>query len=143
MQAYKTKAKRVSGTRYREVYDEAFILYEKIKKRTKRRPYIRSVYFQKQKIFIDLFWQHLHDKNWRDRARRIRFFPAAVELLKYTTNQPQSKDNPNHSNETLHRFTGTTADGYLFYVQVRENKRNSTKSLYSVFPEQKEAKTRK
>lgn len=135
MEAYRTKAHRVSGTRYRDVYDEAFGLYEVIRKRTKRRPYIRSFYFKKQKIFLDLFWQHLHDKNWRDRARRIRFFPAAVELLTNTRLSPYSKNNPNRKNEVLHRFLGITYDGHAFYVQVKEDRRKGTRCLFSVFPE--------
>lgn len=83
MEGYKTKARRVSGTRYRDVYDEAFSLYEAIRKRTKRRPYIRSVYFRKQKIFVDLFWQHLHDKNWRDRKN----LPAQGVCILYFQNK--------------------------------------------------------
>ncbi len=140
MQTYKTKSKRLHGTRYKEVYDEAFGLYEQIKKRTKRRPYVRSSYFRKQKVFLDLFWSHLHEKNWRDRARRLRFFPAAVELIRNTTIPPESKDNPNHKNEILHRFTGVTHDGHIFYIHIRENKRNGNKSIFSVFPEQKQDK---
>ncbi len=135
MTVFKTKTNRVPGTRYREVYDEAFGLFSIIKKKTKRRPYIRSSYFKGQKVFLDLFWRHLHEKNWRDRARRIRFFPAAVELMRNSKEEPQSKENPNDKSEILHRFTGITSDGHLFYVQVREEKRTGNKSMYSVFPE--------
>ncbi len=137
MQFYKTKNKRISGTKYREVYDSAFYEYKKIKKQSKRRPYIRSSYFAKQKIFIDLFKTHLHQKNWRDRARRARFFPATIELLRNTKIPPISKENPNKKHEILHRFKGKTNEGHIFYVQVREDKRTGNKSLFSVFPEQK------
>lgn|SRR3989338_1116879 len=137
MHVYKTKAKRLSGTRYREIYDAAFGLYSIIQKHTKRRPYVRSAYFQKQKVFIDVFRGHLHEKNWRDRARRLRFFPAAIELLQYSRLSPESKPNPNSKEETLHRFTGQTADGHVFYVQVKDDTRSGNRSLLSVFPEQK------
>lgn len=134
MQAYKTKFKRISGTRYKEVYDEAFNAYLKIRKRTKRRPYIRSTYFKKDKVFLDLFWRHLHDKNWRDRARRIRFFPAAIDLIRHIIINPKTKENPNNRNEILHRFNGRTAEGHLFYVQIKECKKTNKKSFLSVFP---------
>lgn len=140
LQIYQTKQRRVAGTRYREVYDDAFYSYLKIRQSTKRRPYIRSIYFKQQKIFLDLFWRHLHEKNWRDRARRIRFFPAAIELIKYSSFLPISKPNPNHSNEILHRFIGSTRDGEIFYVQIREDTLTGNKSLYSIFPEKNQAK---
>lgn len=131
---YNTKNKRLSGTRYADVYDQAFGCYDKIKKLTKRRPYIRSAYFKKQKVFIEVFRQHLYQKNWRDRARRMRFLPAGIELIKASCLPPKSNDNPNNPNEILHKFTGMTSDGYLFYVQIKENKRKGEKTLLSVFP---------
>ena len=143
MGIYKTKAKRLSGTRYREIYDEAFSLYGYITKRTKRRPYVRSTCFRGEKVFIDLFKKHLHEKNWRDRARRLRFFPAAIELIRYGTIKPETKRNPNIPSEILHRFTGMTADGHIFYVQIKEDRRTGNKSLLSVFPEQKHDKIKR
>ncbi len=131
---FKTKNKRLSGTRYEDVYDQTFGLYDKIKRLTKRRPYIRSAYFKKQKVFIEIFRQHLYQKNWRDRTRRMKFFPAGIELIKESKIAPKSMDNPNNLNETLHRFTGKTADGYLFSVQIKENKRTGEKALISIFP---------
>lgn len=131
---YKTKTKQLPGTRYTDIYDQAFGLYDKIKKATKRRPYVRSTYFKKQKVFIEIFRQHLYQKNWQDRARRMKLFPAGIELIKNSKIAPKSNDNPNNTNETLHRFTGQTSDGHLFYVQIKENKRNGEKSLTSIFP---------
>ena len=131
---YKTKTKQLPGTRYTDIYDQTFGLYDKIKKATKRRPYVRSTYFKKQKVFIEIFRQHLYQKNWQDRARRMKLFPAGIELIKNSKIAPKSNDNPNNTNETLHRFTGQTADGHLFYVQIKENKRNGEKSLTSIFP---------
>lgn len=137
MPVYKTKAKRLAGTRYREIYDEAFGLYNQIVRQTKRRPYIRSAYFQRRKVFVDVFKRHLHEKNWRDRARRLRFFPAAVELIQHVRLAPESKPNPNNRNEDLHRFSGQTCDGYMFHVQLKEDKNAGNLSLLSVFPELK------
>ena len=78
MQTYQTKTSKVSGSSFDEAYKKAFWLYKKIKKKTKRRPYIRSVYFNKQKIFLELFWNHLHEKlNHRDKLRKwlVSVFP--------------------------------------------------------------------
>jgi len=134
-QIYKTKVKKLSGTDFKEVRAQAFVCYQKVKKRTRRRPYIRSAYFNKDKVFIDLFWQHLFDaKNWRDRIRRMKYFPAAIELLKNSKLVPKTKENPNKRFELLHRFAGMTPDNHFFVVQVKEDKRKSQKFLISVFP---------
>lgn len=136
MQVYKTKVKRLTGTDFHDVRKKAFGLYESIRKKSKRRPYIRSAYFNKEKIFLGLFWEHLFDKqNWRDRVRRSKYFPAAIELIQKTRFNPSSKENPNKAGEILHRFAGATADNYLFYVQIKEDKRKGQKWLISVFPE--------
>lgn len=138
MKAYQTKTKKLSGTDFSEVYEKAFALYSQIKRKTKRRPYVRSAYFNKDKIFLELFWQHLFDKaNWRDRARRLKYFPSALELIQKTKFEPTSKENPNKPNEILHRFAGLTKDKELFYVQIKVEKRNNKKWLMSVFPEDK------
>jgi len=137
MKSYKTKANKLTGKDYPDLYKRAFNLYRQIKQKTKRRSYVRSAYFKKDKIFLEIFWRHLHQKNWRDRKRRIRYFPCAIELARHSRIDPESKDNPNHSSEILHRFTGATPDGSIFYVQIKENKRNNQKHLLSIFPEQK------
>ena len=101
---------------------------------TKRQPYIRSRYFSKDKVFLAYFWQHLRQKNFKDRARRLRFFEAALDVLRNTTYIPTTKQSPTDGNEVLHRFAGTTKDNELFYVQVKENKKTGRKDFISVFP---------
>ncbi|MBI5755134.1 hypothetical protein HZA41_02865 [Candidatus Peregrinibacteria bacterium] len=49
MKAFQTKAKKLHGTDFHEVRKKAFGLYQELKKRTKRKPYIRSAYFKKEK----------------------------------------------------------------------------------------------
>ena len=137
MKLYKTKVGKLSGKNYPDLYKKAFYIYKQIKQKTKRRPYIRSSYFRKDKIFLELFWQHLHQKNWRDRKRRIRYYPCAIELIRHSRIDSVSTDNPNNPSEILHKFSGITLDKNIFYVQVKENKRNNQKYLMSVFPEQK------
>lgn len=137
MQVYKTKAKQLSGTSYHEIKKKAFGQFQKIKRQTKRKPYIRSLYFDKEKIFFELFWEHLFKKNFWDQMRRMKFFACGVELMQKSRFDPTSKDNPNKSSEILHRFMGVSADGQKFYVQIKEDKRNGTKWLISIFPEEK------
>lgn len=135
MQVYKTKAKIITGSDFHEVHQRAFGLYVEIKKKSKRRPYIRSVFFNKNKIFLDLFWHHLFEKkNWRDRVRRMKFFGCAIELIQKSRFQPKTKENPNKTSELLHRFYGVSADDQLFYVQIKEDKKKDQKFLISVFP---------
>ncbi|MFA4831137.1 MAG: hypothetical protein WC618_03095 [Patescibacteria group bacterium] len=89
-------------------------------------------------VFLESFWAHLFQKeNWRDRVRRMKYFPAALDLLRHTRFEPTSKENPNKPTEILHRFAGVTADDHLFYVQVKEDKRKNQKWLMSTFPEMK------
>lgn len=136
MKVYHAKTKKLSGTSYAEVYKKAFSIYLKIKKQSKRRTYIRSTYFRKEKIFLSIFWQHLHDKlNIRDKVRRVKYFPCAIELIKNTHFNPIVKDNPNKKSEILHRFIGITSDKEVFLVQIKENKNNNEKYLISVFPD--------
>ena len=137
MEIFKTKTKKLTGSNYPDLHKKAFNIYQQIKRKMKRRPYIRSAYFKKDKIFLAIFWQHLHQKNWRNRKRRIRFFPCAIELIRHSCIDPISTDNPNNPSEILHKFKGITPNGSTFYVQVKENKRNNQKFLMSVFPEQK------
>jgi hypothetical protein len=135
MKFFKTKNQKSSGSKYEEVNLKARFMYKKISNKTKRRPYVRSVYFNKEKIFLGLFWSHLNDKQgWKDRFRRLKLFPCAIDLIQNTRVDPESKDNPNKSSEILHRFYGVTPDGEKFCVQIKEDKRTGEKFFLSVFP---------
>src|SRR3989344_1771471 len=78
---FQTKTKKLPGTNYVEVRKNALTLFNQLKKKTKRKPYLRSKYFKKQKIFFDFFWEHLLQKNHKERVRRLKFFSAAIELF--------------------------------------------------------------
>jgi hypothetical protein len=134
MQVYKSKYGRISGTSYSEVYPRTLAIYKLTQAHTKRQPYIRSKYFSKDKIFLAYFWQHLRQKNFKDRARRLRYFEAALDVMRNTTYTPSTKQNPNDANELLHRFAGETKNSELFYIQVKENNKSGRKDLISVFP---------
>lgn len=137
MQYYQTQVGKLSGTNLREVIKKAMQCYDKTIGKTKRRPYIRSKYFGKQKIFLGLFWEHLHGKlNHRDKLRRVKFFPAAIELIQNIKYEPAAKENPHKSTEILYRFAGKTKNKETFFVQIKENIQTREKFLISVFPEE-------
>lgn len=138
MKAFLVTTSKFSGTDFREVHKKAFGFYTSIKSKSKRRPYVRSTYFRKDKIFLDLFWKRLFDNpNWRDRTRRLKYYPCAIELIRNTAFEPTSKENPNKKSEILHRFAGITKEKDVFFIQVREDKRTGQKWLMSVFPPDK------
>jgi len=123
MKAYQTKTKIISGTNYGEVLHGAFSIYDGIKKKTKRRPYVRSVYFNKEKVFFDYFREHLFQKSAKVRMKRLRFFGAAVDLIKHSRSKPIVTKNPNKPGETLYKFVGLTAEKEMFFIQIKEDRR--------------------
>jgi hypothetical protein len=133
MQFYKTKAGKLPGTNYKEVHKHARDIFNQVKKRTKRKPYIRSAYFNKDKVFFENFWVHLAQKIPPERYRRLKYFAAALEVLRNSKHSPESIENRHNSNEILHRFGGITDNNEKFYVQVKEYKRTNRKQLMSVF----------
>lgn len=135
MRAYITKSKQLSGTNYSEVLKKAVKLHSNLKKQSKRRTYVRSQYFKKEKIFLDLFWHHLRDKfSHKEKTKRLKYYPCAIELIQKTIFLPTSKVNPSKNKEVLHRFAGLAPNGELFFVQIKENKAKKQKYLISVFP---------
>lgn len=137
MRVYETRYKKIPGTGFAEVKGPAWAIYNHYVARTKRKPYIRSAYFKSDKIFLEYFWFHLWKKNWRDRMRRLKYLPAALDLIKNSTFEPLTKENPNGTGELLHRFAGLTKDEALFYVQIKEDKKTNKKFLISIFPKTK------
>ena len=131
---YYTKCGKLAGSNYSEVRKSANFIFKNIKSRTKWRPYVRSAYFNKQKIFFDYFWEHLTQKRPPERFRRLKYFLAAIELIRNSRNEPSSKENPNRPSEILHRFAGLTKNKDLFYVQIKEDKKSERKYFMSCFP---------
>ena len=134
MQYYKTKAGKLPGTSYKEVHKQARAVFNQIKKRTKRKPYIRSAYFNKQKIFFDFFWVHIAQKREPDRVRRLKYFQCAIEVVKNSRINPKIMQNPANIQELLHKFGGVTKEKEKFIVQIKENVRTNRKQLMSIFP---------
>jgi len=121
IKVYKTKTKKLSGTDFREVNRKAHEIYARIKKKSKRRPYVRSAYFKKEKIFLELFWKHLYEKeNFRDKIRRMKYFGCAVELIQESHFNPISKKNLHKSGEILLGFTASRRTMNCFAFRSRK-----------------------
>lgn len=135
MNIYKTNKNKLPGTSFSEVRKNADRIFDLIKHRTKRTPYVRSKYFRKEKIFLNIFWAHLFDKNAKDRTRRLRFFNCALDLMRNSSHNPNTADNFKKKDELLHRFYGITKNKEKFVVQIKENKRTRRKDLISIYPE--------
>ena len=131
---YKSKYGRTAGTSYGEIYPRVLSVYKQVRAHTRRQPYVRSRYFSRDKVFLAYFWQHLRQKNFKDRARRLRYFEAGLDVLRNTTYTPSTKQSPTDANELFHRFAGATKEDELFYVQIKENNKTGRKDLISVFP---------
>ena len=82
---------------------------------------------------LAIFWSHLYEKREKDRARRLRFYECALDCLRSTTSNPETRENFQQKDELLHRFYGQTANGQQFVVQVKENKRTGRKDFISVY----------
>ncbi len=131
---YQTKTNKLSGTSLKEVKKNALIFYKReIEKSSKKQPYVRSAYFKKEKVFFNYFWEHIFQKSPKERFERLKYFKAAVDLVKNSRNQPTSKENPNKKAEILHRFAGLTRNKEIFYVQIKEDRKSKKKYFMSCF----------
>ena len=132
--SYKTKKQLLHGSSFSEVRAAAERIYKPIKSKTKRTPYVRSKYFRGEKIFLTLFWSHIFEKSAKDRIRRLKFFDCAIDLIRSSMINPESRENFRKKDEILHRFHGVTGSGEKFVVQIKENKRTKRKDFISVYP---------
>jgi hypothetical protein len=131
--AYTSKKPLLPGTSYDEVLSHARKEYKKIENLTKRQPYVRSKYFNKDKVFLSTFWSHLMQKNRKVRTKRLELFDAAIDLLRNTRDEPETIFKRDDLSVMLHRFYGITRDGIEFCVQVKQEKRSGRKDFMSVF----------
>ena len=79
---YKSKFNQIGGSNFSEVSKKVNLIFKQIKSKTKRRPYVKSLYFNKSKIFISQFFSHTFEKNWRDATRRLKLFECGIDLIK-------------------------------------------------------------
>lgn len=133
MRVFRSKDGLIPGSSYDEVLKVARKEHTKIANLTKRQPYVRSSYFNKDKIFMSLFWNHIMQKNFKERTKRLQLYKAAIDLLRNTRNDPETIFSKSDLSTFLHRFYGITKEGVEFCVQVKENKRTGRKDFMSVF----------
>lgn len=134
MKIFQSRFNTLRAPNYNELERAARKLHNQIVAKTKRNPYIRSKYFANQKIFVNLFWNHLNDKIRVERKRRLQFYNCAIDLLRNTLCDPVIVKNPNRSTEIFYRFYGESRDEKLFCVQVKQEIRRDNKFFMSVFP---------
>ena len=121
---YKTNKKKISGSSFSEVRKEADRIFDLIKSKSKRSPYIRSKYFRKEKVFLNLFWTHIFDKHNKDKIRRLKFIECGIDLIKNSAINPESKDNvDNKSEEDINRdISSAYVKGYnLDWESLHQN----------------------
>ena len=124
---------QLSGSSYSEVLKRARQEYNVIAHLTKRQPYVKSKYFSGEKVFLAVFWTHLMNKNQKDRTKRLRFYKAALDLLRNSQINPDTITSTEDQRMLLYRLYGVTKDGSYFCVQVKEDKRTKRKDFMSVF----------
>jgi len=132
MNIYQSKADLLPGTSYVEVVAIARKEFDRISKVTPRRhAYVRSTYFNKDKVFISpLFWNHLMQEHRKSRTKRLKFYKAAIDLLRKSRCTPHTIIK---NGDYLHRFYGQTKDGVEYCVQVKQDKRSGRLDFMSVF----------
>jgi hypothetical protein len=133
MKAYKSKTSLLPGSSYDEVLKLARKEYKKIENITKRQPYVRSTYFNKDKVFVSIFWTHLMQKHRKERMKRLKLYSAAIDLMRNSRCEPETIFSEDNLSILLHRFYGITKDGTEYCVQVKQNKRSGRKDFMSVF----------
>lgn len=72
-------------------------------------------------------------KHRKERMKRLKFYSAAIDLLRNTTSGSDMIFDAKNLDIMLHRFYGKTKDGHEFCVQVKEDKRSGRKDFMSVF----------
>jgi len=130
---YISQLGQISGTSLKVANRRAHDYIHLLTNKTKRQPYIRSKYFKKDKIFFKYYWKHILQKHGKDRVRRLRLLPAAVDLLMHSQYPPQVEPYKDKGS-VYYRFMGRNTNKELFYVQVKEDIKTGEKNFVSAFP---------
>lgn len=134
MNFYQTKSPLSTGSNYKEIHRNYEKYFRSLQRKSKRQPYVRSAYFLKQKIFLNLFWVHLFDKTHNVRSIRLKYIPATIELLEHSRIDPVTILNLEAKSELFHRFYGLTKSKQKFVVQVKQIKSTGKLYLMSAYP---------
>ena len=89
MNVYTSKYSRLPGSSYNESLNHARREYNVIAHSTKRQPYVKSKYFNGNKVFLKVFWNHVMQKRLKERTRRLRFYRAALDVLRHSKITPE------------------------------------------------------
>jgi hypothetical protein len=131
---YQSKYPLIKGSTIDEIVPKARAIYSEIDKSTGRRnTYIRSAYFNKEKVFLKPFWEHLYQKRRSERARRLKYYKCALDLIRNTRFEPDFKDDGRGSKNVYYRFYGKSKTGEKFVVQIHCDKRKN-KYFMSCYP---------
>ena len=132
---YQSKYEKLRGSSDKEVFYEARQIFRKYDSK-RRLPYVRSKYFDGQKVFLNMFYIHLGQKSQKEQRKRIAFVLCAIDLLQNSRVAPAIE--PNENNKSLYyRFYGKTKSGENFSVQVMKDKK-SNRYFMSCFPSRKD-----
>ena len=130
---YHSRQGLLPGTSYGEVVKAARKEFNTIRKITKRQPYVRSKYFRGDKIFVTIFWDHIMQKSLKERTKRLKYYNAAIDLLRNSTMDPDTVVESAIKDVVLYRFYGVAKSGEEFCVQVKQEVRSGRKDFMSVF----------
>ena len=122
------------GHKYADIMPQIRQIFRALQRKTKRRPYVRSAFFRKDKIFFDYFWIHINQKLKHDRTRRLRYFVCALELLNMSKIPPKTFVNAEVPGVIYHEFIGLARDKTRFSVIVKQDRSSGNKYLLSLFP---------
>ena len=120
MNVYTSKYPRLPGSSYDEALNHARQEYNVIAHSTKRQPYVKSKYFNGNKVFLKVFWDHVMQKRLKERTRRLRFYRAALDVLRHSQITPETTFNADDRNILLHRFYGVTKDASTSVYRLRK-----------------------
>jgi hypothetical protein len=125
---HSVKSKLYSSV-YARVHHQAMAHYESLINNPRRKPCVRSKYFDNKKVFLDEFWTQILRRNFADRRRRLAFYVCAIDLIKNTRCEPEIK---HESGKKFYEFYGVAKNGEKFVVHLRQSKDNIY--MVSCFP---------
>jgi hypothetical protein len=130
---FKSKKASLPGSSYAEVLKLARGEHIRVSSKSKRQPYVRSTYFNKEKVFISVFWNHIMQKELKSRTKRLKLYASALDLIANTPCSPETILKHDDLSILLHRFYGKSLDGVDFCVQIKQDKKSGRKDFMSVF----------
>ena len=126
---FQSKYPKLYSTVYLRVYNQTKTYYESLIKNPRRKPHIKSKYFD-GKVFLDEFWTQILKRNLADRHRRLTFYYCAIDLIQHSKYTPQIKMK---SGKKLYEFYGIAKNGEKFAVHIRRSPRGESYFM-SCFP---------